>query len=200
MKIKEIKENLGNIDIYLLDQVFKGRYQEEDRILDAGCGVGRNSHYFIENNFSIYGIDQNQEAIDSIIESNKNVTSENYKKGYLNEIPFKDNFFDHIICNAVLHFAENTDDFNQMFSELVRVLKPNGTIFIRMTSCFGIEQKIAPLGGGVYSIPDGSVRFLLDEKLLMNLSLNFPVKMIEPLKTVNVDNARCMSNLLFSKI
>jgi len=186
MEIKEIKEDLGNIDIYLLDQLFKKRYKKEDFILDAGCGFGRNSHYY-------------QEAIDSILENNNNVTSEHYKKGDLEMIPFKSNFFDHIICNAVLHFAQNTDHFYRMFAELVRVLKQDGTIFIRTASCFGIEQKITPLKEGVYVIPDGSTRFLLDKKILLNLSLNYPINVIEPIKTVNVDNIRCMSNLLFSK-
>jgi len=86
-----------------------------------------------------------------------------------------------------------------MFAELIRVLRRGGSLFIRMTSDIGIENLVHPLGDGVYIIPDGSTRFLLTKQILANLTRQHPVKMLEPLKTVNVNDERCMSTLVFQR-
>lgn len=199
MQLSEIKKQLGNIDIYLLDQLLKERYLVRDRILDAGCGDGRNIHYFIKNDFSVYGIDKNMEAIDNLKENYPAISASQFVVEELDSLSFSTNFFDHIICNAVLHFALNTAHFYKMFGELVRVLKPGGTFFIRMTSSFGLEDKIKPIGEGLFEIPDGTTRFLLNQEILMDLISNYSVTMIEPLKTVNVSGIRSMSTLMFVK-
>ena len=54
---------LGCTDIYPIDHIMKGRYAPGDKILDAGCGDGRNMHWFVQNNFEIYGIDSSEAAI-----------------------------------------------------------------------------------------------------------------------------------------
>ena len=154
-----IQQLLGDRDIYLIDQIMKGRYQAEDKILDAGCGNGRNMHWFLQNNYSIFGIDANKEIISPL----KNKYSEAAKKftvSTVEETKFPDAFFDHIICCAVLHFAADTKHFEKMFAELVRILKTGGSIFIRMTSDIGIENKVQHISDGIYLIPDGSKRFL----------------------------------------
>lgn len=195
MNSKELKQEIGNIDIYLLDQILKERFNSTDKILDAGCGSGRNIQYFSNNNFDIYGIDYNENKIKSLEKLNKN-----FKVAKLEEIPFNKNYFDYIICNAVLHFANNEIHFFKMFSELFRVLKTNGTLFIRMTSNFGIENLVNEIENGVYNIPDGSTRFLLTNTILDELKTKYNFDFIEPLKTVNVNNLRCMSTLVIKKV
>jgi ubiquinone/menaquinone biosynthesis C-methylase UbiE len=196
MDVKVLKKELGNIDIYLLDQILKDRIKQSDKILDAGCGSGRNLIYFANNNFDIYGIDSDKVKIESL---QKQYNATNFKIAKLEKIPFDDAKFDYIICNAVLHFAKNTVHFFNQFTELLRVLKPNGTIFIRMTSNFGIEHKVIEIGGNVYEIPDQTQRFLLTKPLLKKLQTDFNFTFIEPLKTVNVNNLRCMSTLVIKK-
>ena len=51
--IKELNHLLGNIDIYLLDQILKDRFKKSFKILDAGCGEGRNLIYFVRNGFKL---------------------------------------------------------------------------------------------------------------------------------------------------
>jgi tellurite methyltransferase len=190
---------LGQTDIYLIDQIVKGRYADQDIILDAGCGNGRNLHWFVQHHFNITGIDVSGSAIGELKERYPDWPSERLLVSSIENISFPGDHFDHIICSAVLHFAKSIRQFNNMLTEMVRVLKPGGTLFIRMTSDIGIEDNVKPVGEGVYTIPDGSTRFLLTRSLLADCMQQNNLSFIEPLKTTNVDDMRCMSTLLLQK-
>lgn len=198
MKMKQIKQIAGHTDIYLLDQILKERYQKTDVILDAGSGSGRNLHWFYNNGFTVYGIDKDKNNIEDL-KITYSDQKENFYTSTVEELTFKDNFFNHIICNAVLHFATNTVHFNKMFSELFRVLKPKGTIFIRVASDIGIKDKIESVSEGVYNLPDGTKRFLLTKSLLKSIQEQHNFSFLEPLKTVNVNDQRCMTTLVLQK-
>lgn len=193
MELSDLKHALGKVDIYLLDQLMKSRYSENDIILDAGCGNGRNFSFMSSLGFNMTGCDINEDSINKL---KQHYPSHRLDISSLNNLCYPTNHFDHIICNAVLHFAANKIEFKRMMSELHRVLKPNGTLFIRMTSKFGIETLIKPINGQ-FLLPDNSHRFLLTNELLDDLKLSFDF--IEPLKTVNVNNLRCMSTLILKK-
>jgi ubiquinone/menaquinone biosynthesis C-methylase UbiE len=177
----------------------KGRYKAADKILDAGCGTGRNMHWFLQNNFNIYGTDISDEAISYLKNKYPDLPADKFLVSAVEETFFPDDHFDHIFSSAVLHFANSTAHFNKMMTEMVRTLKPGGTLFIRMTSDIGIEDKVAHIADGVYLIPDGSKRFLLTRSLLAGCLLQNNLSFIEPLKTVNVDDIRCMSTLILQK-
>ncbi|HHB52495.1 MAG TPA: class I SAM-dependent methyltransferase [Saprospiraceae bacterium] len=199
MPVHNLQQQLGNIDIYLLDQILKERFTHCQSIFDAGCGSGRNLHWFYQNSFKIYGIDQNIERIDAIKKLFTN-QKEHFCVQKLSELTFNDNSFHHSICNAVLHFAFSKKHFLKMFSELVRVTKNEGIIFIRMTSNFGIKKHITYLADGKYKLPDGTHRFLLTKKLVKSVVNHHPIQFIEPIKTVNVNNQRSMTTLVFKKV
>ena len=199
MQNKSIKSLLGQTDIYLIDQIMKDRYVADDIILDAGCGSGRNMYWFLKNGFTIIGIDINEVAIEELKVNYPGLSENSYLVSPLENTPFARNHFNHIICSAVLHFAKSLAQFSSMFTELVRILKPGGTLFIRMTSDIGIEEKVTPITDGVYTIPDGSTRFLLTKQLLIAAMKQNKLSFMEPLKTVNVDDVRCMSILLLQK-
>jgi ubiquinone/menaquinone biosynthesis C-methylase UbiE len=199
MQAGRLQALVGQTDIYLLDQVLKHRYQPGETILDAGCGNGRNLHWFILNDFDCYGIDHNPAALEELTMLYPLVPAGKFVVAGLDSMPFTDGYFDHILSSAVLHFARDTTHFHVMLQELVRVLKPAGTLFIRMTSNIGIENAIVSIGEGVYLVPDGSARFLLTRELLATLLTNYPLTLLEPLKTVNVDDARCMSTLVLQR-
>lgn len=190
---------LGNTDIYLIDQIMKGRYTPVDRILDAGCGTGRNMHWFVQNNFDIHGVDVSEETIIDLRNEYPTLPAANFQVCLVEKLPLPSHSFDHVISSAVLHFAANSTHFKKMMGEMLRVLKPNGTLFIRMTSNIGIEDKVQLLPNGNHAIPDGSMRFLLTKPLLAECMLQFNLSFLEPLKTVNVDDMRCMSTLMLEK-
>ena len=193
--LNSIEEVIGATDIYLVDQIMKGRYKTNDIILDAGCGYGRNLHWFLRNNFVIYGVDQDVNAIYDL-QRRRSAVAERFRQSAIEKLPFENDQFNHIISSAVLHFAKDTEHFRQMISEMVRVLKLSGSLFIRMTSDIGIEDKVQLAGDGVYDIPDGSRRFLLTRDLLADVMRKNGLSFLEPLKTVNVDDIRCMSTVV----
>ncbi len=194
-----MKELFGNIDIYLFDQLLKERYSNANNILDAGCGKGRNIYWFYHNKYTIYGLDKDPKSVEYIKTIYPDL-KDNFVVSELDTIPFKDNFFDHIISNAVLHFAKNTSHFERMFAELVRVLKVDGSLFIRMTSNIGIEATIKEISDGVYIIPDETTRFLITKKLIDQVMKKHSLLFLEPLKTVNVNDKRCMTTLVLKKV
>jgi len=189
-----------NTDIYLIDQLLKGRYNGGGKLLDAGCGGGRNISWFVlQPNFDVYAIDAEPDVITYLLQVYPSLKQDRVSCAPVQSLPFYDTFFDHIICSTVLHFARSTADFLQMFSQLNRVLKPGGSLFIRMASDIGIENKIVPLGNGRFSLPDGSDRFLLTKPLIEELLNSFPLTLAEPVKTTNVQDIRCMTTLVMVK-
>lgn len=156
-------------------------------------------HWFLQNNFEIYGIDQNEEPIRKLRSANPGLPEDRFRVAPVEKMPFPDHYFDHVISSAVLHFAAGTGHFRNMLKEMVRVLQPGGSLFIRMTSDTGIEDKVSLVSDGVYDIPDGSRRFLLTRTLLNDCMQEYNLSFLEPLKTVNVDDIRCMSTLVLQK-
>lgn len=204
MKIQELNKALGNIDLYLLDQLLKGRFSPSMKVLDAGCGEGRNLMYFIQNEYKVYGIDNNPDAIRMLQfvarSLNPALSRDNFVVGNLEAMPYASNEFDVVICSAVLHFAKDAQQFHNMLAEIVRVSKPGAIIFIRTASSIGIEDKIGLPENGGYNLPDGSFRFLIHRNDMEEIPALFGLDYIEPFKTVNVADLRCMSNLVLKKL
>ena len=198
MSIEKLRKDIGGIDIYLLDQILKGRFATDAILLDAGCGTGRNLKWFYENKYSLYGVDANRSSIETAKKEYPKL-SDNFSIQNLDVLSFDSNTFDHVICSAVLHFAQNTQHFFNMFSELVRVVKMNGTIFVRMTSIQGLENLVSHVSNGVYTLPDKTNRFLLNEVLLLEVMNKYNLSLLEPEKTVLVNKERSMCTLIFKK-
>ena len=198
-----IKELFGDIDIYLFDQILKGRFDINASILDAGCGGGRNLIYFLQNGYEVFGIDENPDAVEQVrflaSSISPNLPENNFQTAAIEKIPFQNERFDVIISSAVLHFADNEQHFFRMLEEMWRVLKTGGLFFARLASTIGIEDKIQLLDERIYLLPDGSQRFLVDEELLFKAAKRIGAIQIEPLKTTNVQNLRCMTTWVLIK-
>ena len=199
----KLQQTWGNIDIYLFDQLLKGRFDNCKKVLDVGCGHGRNLFYFLRNGYAVFGIDPNPQAIEMVKELSAALAPDNPLENFVvcpaENLPYSDATFDLIICSAVLHFAKDEPHFDTMLRAMFRVLKPGGYFFARLASDIGIEQLVKPLGNDRYLLPDGSERFLVNEQTLLNYTNEFGV-LYEPIKTTNVQNLRCMTTWCVQKI
>ena len=193
----DLREWFGDIDIYLFDQLLKGRLTPGMRVLDAGCGGGRNLVYFLRGGYEVYAVDQSGEAVANVrsLASGlaQHLLADNFRIEPVERMSFAGDSFDVVISSAVLHFARDEGHWQAMVREMWRVLKRGGIFFARLASSIGIESQVAQLGGRRYRLPDGSDRFLVDEQMLLAATESLGGEMLDPLKTVVVQNMRSMS-------
>lgn len=199
-----LQEWFGGIDIYLFDQLLKGRLHPQMRLLDAGCGGGRNLVYFLKSGFDVCGIDESRRAIAQVTQLAASLAphlpEENFRVEAVEKISFDNASFDVVISSAVLHFARDQEHWVRMVKEMWRVLKPGGIFFARLASTIGLEEKIELLEGRRYHLPDGSDRFLVDEQMLRQTTDSLNGEWLEPFKTVVVADMRSMSNWCLRKL
>lgn len=200
----ELGPFFGAIDIYLFDQLLKGRFQPGMRLLDAGCGNGRNLPYFLRHGFDVCAVDEVEVAVENVRALAHllapDLPPSNFRVEPLERLSFPDAHFDAVIASAVLHFARDDDHFDAMVAELWRVLRPGGFFFARLASSIGLEERVQPLGQGRFHLPDGSDRYLVDEVRLLALEAEMGAVAAEPLKTVDVEHERCMTTWCLLKV
>ena len=198
---ESLREQFGGIDIYLFDQLLRGRFDTRRRVLDAGCGDGRNLPYFLTRGFDVYAIDADPRAVASaraLARSSQAQADDRIVQGELDSLPWPDASMDAVVCSAVLHFARDRAHFLRIVDELWRVLAPSGLFFARLASSIGIESLIAATTGRV-RLPDGSERFVVDEALLLETTARLGATLVDPIKTTNVQQQRCMTTWVMTK-
>ncbi len=198
-----LHEHFGLIDIYLFDQLLRGNIRPGMRILDAGCGYGRNLVYLLREGYEVFGVDANPEAIAEMRHLAASLApllpATNFRAEHIEAMSFPDAFADVVLLNAVLHFAATDLHFEAMLHGAWRVLKPGGLLFCRLASTIGMEQQHLPIAGRRFLSPDGAERYLVDEALLLHLTESLEGELIDPLKTTIVQNQRCMTTWVVRK-
>ena len=196
-----VQELFGQIDIYVFDQILRGNVAPGMRILDAGCGYGRNLVHLFREGAEIFAIDANPSAVEHVRRLSKSLNTalpdENFRGSLVEKMPFPDDFADVVLCNSVLHFARSESHFQSMLAELWRVLRPGGLLFCRLASRIGMD--FAPVGSDLFAMPDGQSWFLVDEQKLLGLTASMHAVLVDPLKTTIVQNQRCMTTWVVRK-
>jgi len=195
----QLREQFGPIDIYLFDQILRGRIAPGMRIFDAGCGSGRNLVYFLSQGYDVSGVDEDSRAIGDVRNLAPDLPADRFRLEAIEAMSFADAIADVAISSAVLHFARDDDHFRAMLRGSWRVLKPGGLFFCRLASSIGMERQVRQIGGRRFWLPDGSERFLVDEALLMRLTEELGGRLADPLKTTIVQNQRSMTTWVVRK-
>lgn len=192
-----LQEQFGGIDVYLFDQLLKGRFVSGMRLLDAGCGSGRNLVYFLREGFEVSGVDTAPDAVAHVRSLARTLAphlpADNFRQEPVEKMSFEGERFDAVLSSAVLHFARDEAHWMAMMREMWRVLKPGGIFFARLASTTGVEGEVEQLGGRRYRLPGGVEWLLADERLLRETNNSLRAELLEPLKTVVVHGARAMS-------
>jgi SAM-dependent methyltransferase len=196
--MSDLQTQFGQIDIYLFDQLLRGRITPGMRVFDAGCGYGRNLVYFVREKYEVFGSDADHKAIDHV--RRMAGSPDNFRVENLEAMSFPAHLADVVISSAVLHFARDEHQFDAMLDGSWRILKAGGLFFCRLASTIGIEQDVQPIGGRRYRLPDGSDRFLVDAAFLDRHTSRLRGQMLDPIKTTVVHNQRSMTTWVLRKL
>jgi SAM-dependent methyltransferase len=197
--VPDLEAQFGPIDIYLFDQLLKGRIPRGSRVLDAGCGSGRNLVYLLREGYEVFGVDADPGAIAAVRELAPYLPATNFRVEPLDATSFDEASVDFVISSAVLHFARDDGEFQRMLLGSWRPLKPGGIFFCRLASTIGIENQVKRIEGRRFRLPDGSTRYLVDEELLVDMGARLGGELVDPLKTTVVQNQRSMTTWVMRK-
>lgn len=112
--------------------VIKFLSRKKGKILDLGCGSGRN---FVKTKGTIYGIDFSKKILRyAKAKAEQLKIKVILKKSEATKLPFKDNSFDSAVCVAVLHCIGPRKKREKTLKELYRVLKKDGEALITVWS------------------------------------------------------------------
>jgi SAM-dependent methyltransferase len=193
----KLRQQFGEIDIYLFDQLLKGNFDDRARVLDAGCGHGRNVRFLLREGFEVFAVDRDAAAIASLrrfaARAAPHLSEEHFQVGAVEQLPWPDASMDAVISSAVLHFAVDERQFDAMVREMWRVLRPDGLFFARLASTIGLDAPLQWIEGRRARLPDGTERFVVDEGMLLRLTRALGGEFVDPLKTTNVQNQRAMT-------
>jgi tellurite methyltransferase len=199
----DLRAQFGDIDIYLFDQLLRGRIRPGMRVLDAGCGEGRNLVYLLRAGYEVFGADADPGSIACVRRMAATLAphlpADNFRSEVLESMTFPDSSVDVVLSSAVLHFARDAPHFDGMLRGMWRILGPGGVFFCRLASSIGIEDRIERISGRRYRLPDGSDRYLVDESLLLELTGGLGAEWLDPLKTTVVQNQRSMTTWVIRK-
>jgi len=198
-----LQDQFGQIDIYLFDQLLRGRISRGMRIFDAGCGGGRNLVYLLREGYEVFAADTDVGAIDAVRRMARalapHLPPEHFRAEPLDRTTFPDHLADVVLSSAVLHFAADDEAFRAMLAGTWRVLAPGGMLFCRLASSIGIEDRVRIVSGRRCRLPDGSERYLVDEAQLMTLTRELGGELLDPLKTTVVQDQRAMTTWVVRK-
>ena len=200
-----LEAEFGAIDIYLFDQILRGRITRSDRIFDAGCGSGRNLVYLLRSGCDVFGIDSDSDAIHDVrtlaAQLNPTLPPTNFRIESIERSTFPDQQATVVISSAVLHFAPDDETFDAMLAGSWRALSAGGMFFCRLASSIGIESRVRQIGPSARRsrLPDGTDRYLVDEPFLMKRTESLGGKLLDPLKTTIVQDQRAMTTWVVRK-
>lgn len=201
-----LRAEFGNIDIYVFDQLLRGQIKQDHRVLDAGCGGGRNLVFLLNHGVCVHAVDADASAVASVrgLAASLGVDGAEARVRHeaIDRMSWSDGAFDVVLCSAVLHFARDPAHFAAMVGELWRVLAPGGLLFVRLASTIGLDlASLRPAGANErrFTLPDGSERFLVDEPLLATYEHALGGRRVDPLKTTVVHDQRAMTTWVLRK-
>ncbi len=193
----------GGIDVYLFDQLLRGRIAPGMRVLDAGCGRGRNLVFLLREGYEVFALDPDQAAVAAVRDLARRLApalpETNVRCEPVDASTFPDACADVVISNAVLHFASEETRFLAMLRGTWRLVAPGGLLFCRLASSIGVERLVRPLGGRRFALPDGTDRFLVDEASLLGLTEELGGQLLDPIKTTVVQGQRAMTTWVVRK-
>lgn len=125
------------VDEKLLDE-FCSFLPPNSRVLDAGCGGGRDSNQLAKRNLRVIGLDMSAKLLEL---ARKNYPTISFVQGDLHQMQFADNSFEGIFANASLVHVESLEEFIEILMEFKRVLVLSGVGFVKVKQKTQMPEK-----------------------------------------------------------
>lgn len=156
------------------------KYVSQDmKILDVGCGYGRTLNELYENGFkNLKGIDFSQAMIDRGLKLHPHL---NISKHNGEKLPFSDNEFDAVLLIAVLTCTSDQNLQENLISEISRVLKKSGILYINDYSLNDDQRNLDRYEKyenkygiyGIFELPEGAVLRHHSSEYISNITKDF---------------------------
>ena len=152
------------------------------RILELGCGQGRDTIFFASNGLDVHAIDASKVAIENINQKirQKNISLDLRYFIARQDLPFDSNYFDAVYSHMFYNMRFTDEELSYLFKESSRVLKNNGFL------CFSVRSdkdvfynKGKKIDSNVYEINGFQIRFFTKEQIKSFLLDYFEIKNIE---------------------
>ena len=148
--------------------------QAGERVLDMGCGAGRHAFEMYKRGADVIALDQDADELSTVSEWFAAMREEgglpegaeaDVKQGDALDLPFADGEFDRVVASEVL---EHIPDDERAISELVRVLRPGGTIAVTVPRW--LPEKVCwALSDEYHEVEGGHVRIYRGDELVAKL-------------------------------
>lgn len=160
------------------------------RILDIGCGGGRNTVKMAELGYETFAVDLYKGMVEftknNLVKNNLKAT---IRQAKMTSLPFPDNYFDYLVSNGVFHQATTLSEYIKAVNEAARVIRKNGylysNIFILNDNIVDNYEIIDP-NDYSFITEDKMVTSFLPKKLFFNLMKSSGFVLQETIEEKNI--------------
>lgn len=193
---------------YWLDSFGLIKDASRKKVLDIGCGGGRNTEMLINLGFDVFACDFYQ----GMVRTTKNrlikkgfkskFVAGRIKKASMTELPYDSNNFDIVLCHGVYHNAQSLEEFDCALEESARVLKMGGHLYFNIFTSDLIAEDFKNVDGqsNVYITREKLPMVLLSKgefiKLASKYNLRPDVELIEYQSTVSTGKRSVLRGIL----
>lgn len=193
---------------FLVEFFSKVENPQSFKVLDIGCGGGRNAEMLVRMGFDVSACDLHESMVQATVERIAKLDKEAASKiimADMSHLPYEDMVFDYIVSNGVFHNVKSLDELKSCVKEASRVLKNNGTIALNIFSSAVIDPTLTVMPGEEYTYitPQGLPMVLVPKDYLVGLLKDYNFQQdgeITEKETSVSTGQRCVLKGLFRKI